>query len=32
MKINWDVLEGLANIAFAALAPLATVAWIIGRI
>jgi hypothetical protein len=32
MKINWDILEGVANIAFAALAPLAMVAWIVGRI
>ena len=32
MKINWEVIEGVANIAFAALAPLAMVAWIVGRI
>ena len=32
MKINWEILEGVANVAFAALAPLATLAWIVGRI
>ncbi len=32
MKINWEMLEGLANFAAAALAPLATLAWIVGRI
>ena len=32
MKINWEILEGVANVAAAALAPLATLAWIIGRI
>jgi hypothetical protein len=32
MKINWELLEGALNVAVAALAPLAMVAWIIGRI
>ena len=32
MKINWDVLEGAFNVAIAALAPLAMVAWIVARI
>jgi hypothetical protein len=36
MKINWEVLESaatvIATVAVAALAPLATLAWIIGRI
>ena len=32
MKINREILEGAFNIAIAALAPLAMVAWIIGRI
>ena len=32
MRLNWEVLEGVANVAFAALAPLAFVAWIVGRI
>ena len=31
MKINREILEGAFNFAFAALAPLATVAWIIAR-
>jgi hypothetical protein len=32
MKINFEVLDGIINVAVAALAPLATLAWIIGRI
>jgi hypothetical protein len=32
MKINWEILECALNVAVAALAPLAMVAWIIGRI
>jgi hypothetical protein len=36
MKIDWEVLEStatvVATVAAAALAPLATLAWIIGRI
>jgi hypothetical protein len=32
MKINWDILESAATVVAAALAPLATLAWIIGRI
>ena len=32
MKFNWDVVEGVANIAIAALAPLTLVAWIVGRL
>jgi hypothetical protein len=32
MKFNWEILEGALNVAIAALAPLAMVAWIIGRI
>jgi hypothetical protein len=31
MKLNRETLEGVANFAFAALAPLATVAWLIAR-
>jgi hypothetical protein len=31
MKLNRETLEGALSFAFAALAPLATVAWIIGR-
>lgn len=32
MKINREILEGAFNFAIAALAPLAMVAWIVGRI
>jgi len=32
MKFNWEVLEDLAAVVVAAMAPLATLAWIIGRI
>ncbi len=32
MKINWEIVESAATIVAAALAPLATVAWFIGRI
>ncbi len=32
MKINWEIVEGAATVVAAALAPLATLAWIIGRI
>ena len=31
MKFNWELLEELATVAAAAVAPLATLAWIIGR-
>ena len=30
MKVHWEILEGLANFAAAALAPLSLVAWLIG--
>ena len=32
MKISWETVESAATIAAAAVAPLATLAWIIGRI
>ena len=32
MKINREIIEGAFNFAIAALAPLAMVAWIVGRI
>jgi hypothetical protein len=32
MKIDKEILEGAFNVVFAALAPLAMVAWIVGRI
>ena len=32
MKINFEILDGLISVAVAALAPLATLAWIVGRI
>ena len=32
MKINFETLDGIISVAVAALAPLAMVAWIVGRI
>ncbi len=32
MKINWEVLKDMATMVAAALAPLATLAWIVARI